>query len=242
MIQLALDPHQWAVLLAVFQGVLTLLNPPRTADPFPAEVPALHLTYTYKDGALDVPPPAVVPDGFWKTPLARDWADVGDVRPAMKFVDADDTRYEIDGLGFFEEDGKRRPMFSGVRRFRGDGTLEVETRVIGMDGGKPVDWTAYAADGKTPVLRVLARDRGFEELRDNILIPEPTYYVASILTYDDAGRHAVGDAATAYNVNYDGTIFIRYAVEFVDGGGWTHGQKLEGEYGEKQVPRLLPVP
>ena len=197
----------------------------QTVDPIPSAglAPNLHLSFTYKDAALDVPPPAIIPDAFWKTKAARSWADRGDVRRGMKYAAADGTPYEIDLQAVIESrNGKRRPMIAKVRRYRADGTLAVESSFGDPETGRPADWTVYAADGKTPVLRTITRDRAYAKEHENPAIFEPTYYIWLVLLYDAAGK----DEAM-YHANYDGTIYVKEAVKW-NGTGWAGTAVLEG--------------
>jgi hypothetical protein len=224
-----------AGLFALLVGLYGIMNPPRIADPFPFEgaVPQLRLTYTYKDGTFDVPVPAVVPEGFWETPQAKDWARVGDVRRAMTFTDADGMRHEIDGIGFVDNgDGLHRPLFGVVRRYRADGTLKVETTNTSPSTGRPMDWICYAADGKTPTMRISTRDHRYEKDRLDPNIAAPTYFIQSIVLCDEAGR----DVAM-HHVNFDGTIYVKTEVMKTE-NGWASTKVLEG----KHNPKLAPPP
>ena len=221
------------LLVVAVQTALALANAPRQAHPFPAAetVPALHLTYTYKDGGFDVPVPPVVPDDFWQTPLGRDWADIGDVRPGMAHVEADGTRYEIDGLGFAHingEDDKRRPMYTGVRRYRPDGTLDVESSDYRPDTGAFGRWTAYALDGRTPLLEVSTQEFGRGHAGG------PATFIDEVDVYEDTGDSR-GNAAT-YRVNEDGTIYVKLLARLTPDGRRSMFEPLEGDYTGRKPP------
>jgi RNA polymerase sigma factor (sigma-70 family) len=130
-----------------------------TQSAIAAKLPNLHLTLAWNNQPYDVPPPALLPDAMRQSREFRDWESVGDAR-TLSWSASDGTRYVADCMGMVidPETKQRTPMIPHVSRFRPDGTLESSTNIT--TGLQPVEWTLFAADGKTKLLGVTNRTNG----------------------------------------------------------------------------------
>jgi hypothetical protein len=125
----------------------------------PSALPNLHLKLGWNNQSYDVPPPAMLPDAMRQSREFRDWESVGDAR-TLAWNAPDGSRYVADCVGRVRDAASNRisPLIPHLSRFRPDGTLEIATN--NSVGLAPADWTLFAPDGKTKVLRVTNRLNG----------------------------------------------------------------------------------
>ena len=183
------------------------------------------LTLAWNRETYQVPEPVVMTPEMERSVAYREWWKRGDVR-TLEFTDSDGRRITAEMMGRAKDQSGRLSAVTGyVCRYRTDGTLETKTFTM-PDG--PCEWTVYAADGKTPTIRVTNRLNGIEG----------TPYIENVYFIGADGKRERG-----YQANRYGVAYIEWFYNH-DGSPshWNGSSKLDGPLAVAAPEAFMPRP
>ena len=174
-------------------------------------VPNLLLAIPWSDRRIALPPPIDLGATIFKTDYYRQWIESGH-RTKLEFTDESGRRVTAEAWGVSEdEEGRRRAIIPGAQLRRADGTLEKHTSYDPMC--RPSEWTTYAADRQTKLVRVRNRVSG----------KPGAPFVQYVLFF-----HADGPP-TELKVDEDGAVEREMVVTLDDEEGYSSGRYLEDD-------------